>query len=281
MTERSFPFDVGPGKVYTAAEWRKMMRRVRGSGVRKGMLNQLAVTAGAGLQVLVASGQADVLGEFYENDASKALALEPADGTNPRLDLVVLQLDVRLPADQPTPAITTERVTGAPLPVPVLPGLTQTATIHQVPLYSVAVAAGASSVGAITDYRPWSGDQPRLFTATVTTTTTSTSYVDIASMDSGVFYSDGGDLEVRFSGTGSVNAAGGVINLGVALDAGTEVYLGDIQSDSVSQAVPFSAVHLFENVAAGWHRIRMRWKVVANTGSMTNSRRMVVRECRG
>lgn len=278
MAEQSYPFDLGAGATMTAAQWRAMARRWRGSGVNKGDQNGLAVTAGSGLQTLVASGSAVIRGEFYNNDASKPLAHTAADATFGRLDLVVLEMNL---TDLNNPAIVAKVVPGTPSGSPALPALTQSSTIYQIPLASVLVPALASSVSTITDYRSWAGYQPRVIDGAGGGTATTTSagvYVDMTTMDTGTFYSDGGDIEVRFSGTGFNSGAGGVNTIGVAIDAGGEVFLGQIQSDSANQAIPFAASHLFTSVAAGWHRIKMRWFVSAGTGSMNNSRRMVFTE---
>lgn len=276
MTESSYPFDLGQGSAISAAQWRVMARRWRGSGVNKGDQNGLAVAAGTGLQTTVASGSGFVLGHFYNNDASLPLAHSAADATFARLDLVVLELNL---TDLNAPAITAKVVTGTPSGSPSLPALTQSSTIYQIPLAQVAVAALATSVGTVTDYRPWAGYRPRIIDGVAggTATTSSTSYADMTTMDTGSFYSDGGDIEIRFSGTGSVNNAGGLINVGVAIDGGTEAYLGNVHSVSANQEEQFAASHLFTSVAAGWHRIKMRFKVGngAHTGSISNSRRMI------
>jgi hypothetical protein len=279
MTETSYPFDLGAGSAISATQWRAMARRWRGSGVNKGDQNGLAVAAGTGLQTTVASGSGFVIGHFYNNDASLPLAHSAADATFARLDLVVLELDL---TDLNAPAINAVVVTGTPSGSPALPSLTQSSTIYQIPLAQVAVAALATSVGTVTDLRPWAGTRPRITNGVSggTATTSSTTYVDMTTMDTGSFYSDGGDLLVRFSGAGFVNSAGGIMTIGVAIDAGTEVFLGQLQSDSASQTVQFSAVHLFESVAAGFHRVKMRWLVgnAAHTASMNNSRRLIVEE---
>lgn len=280
MTEVSYPFDVGAGAGWAnSAAYRAQARYYRGSGVNKGDQNGLAVAAGTGLQTTVASGSAFVRGAYYNNSASLPLAHAAADATFGRLDLVCLELDL---TDLNAPLVEAVVVTGTPAGSPSLPALTQSSTIYQIPLAQVAVAALATSVGTVTDLRSWAGSRPKITNGVGggTATTSSTSYADMTTMDTGSFYSDGGDLLVRFSGTGFVNTAGGIITVGVALDGAGEVFLGQLQSDGANQAVPFSAVHLYESVAAGFHRIKMRWLVGngAHTANMNNSRRMIVEE---
>lgn len=276
MAQTSFPFDVGAGAAISASQWRAMARRWRKSGVNKGDQNNLAVTAGSGMQVLVASGSGFVRGHYYDNSASLPLAIGAADATFGRLDLVCLELDL---SDLNAPLIEAMVVPGTPSGSPALPVLTQNSTIHQIPLYSVTVPALASSLSTFTDYRTYSGNQPRMITnAGATASTASASYVDILDMDTGNFYSDGGDLDVEFAGTTANTGAGGFAFFGIALDGGAEAYVGRAQSDSANQVIPFCSRYLFENVAAGFHRIKVRYLVNAGTQSVDNARRMFVTE---
>jgi hypothetical protein len=276
MTFTSYPFDVGAGAAITATQWRAMARRWRGSGVNKGDRNGLAVAAGAGLQTTVASGSGFVVGHYADNDASVTLSHTAADATFGRLDLVCLELDL---SDLNAPLIEPVVVTGTPSGSPVLPALTQTSTIYQIPLASVAVAALATSVGAIVDYRPWAGYQPRLVDGVGggTATTSSTTYVDMTTMDTGSIYTDGGDIEVFFGGSIWSNTGGGSIQIGIALDGGAEAYLGTINSSDANYAQQFSDRHLFTSVAAGFHRIKIRWLSGsgAHIANANNSRRMI------
>lgn len=276
MTFTSWPFEAGDGRTVGTTRWSAMARRFRGSGVNKGDRNGLAVAAGAGLQTTVASGSGHVLGHFASNDASVSLSHTAAHATFGRLDLVCLEMDL---SDLNAPLIEPVVVTGTPSGSPVLPTLTQTSTIYQIPLASVAVAALATSVGAITDYRPWAGYRPRIVDGTAggTATTTSTSYVDVTTMDTGSVYTDGGDIDLTFSGTIWSSAIGGTVQIGVALDGGAEAYLGTITSATVNQTLQFSARHLFTGVTAGFHRVKVRFASgnVAHTASVNNSRRLI------
>lgn len=279
MAETSYPFDVGAGAGWAnSAAYRAQARFYRVSGVNKGDQNGLAVAAGTGLQTTVASGSGFVRGAYYNNSASKPLPHAAADATFGRLDLVVLRLNL---TDLNDPEVTAEVVPGSPSGSPSLPDPTRSSTIYEIPLASVAVAALATSVGTVTDLRPWAGNRPKMIDGAGggTATTTATSYADMTTMDTGSFYTDGGDLLVSFSGTGFASSASGVITIGIALDGGGEAFVGQIQSDGANQAIPFSARHLFTSVSAGFHRIKMRWFVGgAYTGSMNNSRRMIVEE---
>lgn len=275
MAFTSYPFDVGAGSAITATQWRAMARRWRGSGVNKDDRNGLSVAAGAGLQTTIASGSGFVQGHYVDNDASVTLSHSAADATFGRLDLVCLEMDL---SDLNAPLIEPVVVTGTPSGSPVLPSLTQTSTIYQIPLASVAVAALATSVGTITDYRPWAGYRPRIVDGAAggTATTSSTSYADMTTMDTDSFYSDGGDIEVTFTGSVWSNTGGGSIQIGIAIDGGSEAYLGSINTATANYAQQFSSRHLFTSVSAGWHRIKVRWlSSSGHTANCNNSRRML------
>lgn len=103
------------------------------------------VTAGTGLRVLVSTGEiknsstgAYVVGAA--DPGSGGLALTTADGTNPRIDLVVW--------DGTSGALS--KVDGVAAAVPVAPAV----PAGKVPLATVAVATSATAPGTITDIRP-------------------------------------------------------------------------------------------------------------------------------
>ena len=151
MAQSSFPFEnVDTSETQFSQMFRNFAAGVNGtpSGT------ELKVTAGTGLQVNVAAGQAMVRGHYYISTASEALTIGAADPTNPRIDSIVLTLD-------PTAnSITLAVVAGTPASSPVAPTLTQTdAGTYQYQLATVAVAAAAGSVGTITDTRNFFGSR--------------------------------------------------------------------------------------------------------------------------
>jgi hypothetical protein len=122
------------------------------TGYFAGSGGELAVTASspADMNINVATGEAWIQGYYYKNTASKVLAVTAADGSNPRIDRVVLELDLvtnRL--------INLKMLDGTPAASPVAPTLTQSGTTYQITLAQVYVAAGATSLatGTITDER--------------------------------------------------------------------------------------------------------------------------------
>jgi len=151
MAQSSFPFEnIDTSETQFSQMFRNFASGVNGSPAG----TELKVTAGTGLVVAVAAGQAMVRGHYYISTASENLTIAAADPTNPRIDSVVLTLD-------PTAnSIVLAVVTGTPASSPVAPTLTQTdAGVYQYQLATVAVAAGAGSVGTITDTRNFFGSR--------------------------------------------------------------------------------------------------------------------------
>lgn len=156
MAETYFPFDAGPGAGVTEAQWMKMAALWRGDGVIFGLLNHCAVSGnGSGMHVFVATGVAWHHGFYYENTASITLPVAAADAQD-RIDRVVLRLDTT------ANTITAKVIKGVAAGSPVEPALSAGPTLFDIPLASVAVAAGAVNidVGDVTDERSWSRSGP-------------------------------------------------------------------------------------------------------------------------
>lgn len=143
MAENSYPFY---GHETSEAEYSKLMGLVASDGVASG----LALTAGAGMNVSVASGSALVRGRFYENTAAKNVAVSAAPGSGTRKDAIVLR------ADLTAKTIIVVAKDGSTAGGGTLPALTQDATTWEVLIGEVVVAAGTVSLtgGMITTRRP-------------------------------------------------------------------------------------------------------------------------------
>ena len=167
MAEESFPFqELAEGdRTVSAAMFAKHFGLIRSRGVARDVDGALAVgpSSPAAMSVDVAPGAAFVgLTELraYRNTLARTLALAAADPTNPRHDLVVLDLDTATtPTD--TRRVAALVVTGTPAGSPADPALTQTETHYQLPLARVVVPAAAATIGAgdLTDLRAYSSPQ--------------------------------------------------------------------------------------------------------------------------
>ena len=152
MAQSSWPFENIDTSETQFSQWARNI----GEGVKTGALNELEVFADStGMQVKVRSGQALVRGHYYQNTAELALALEAADLTNPRVDIVVVELD---PSAN---SIVLDVITGTPEAVPSPEPVVQTdAGIYQIKLAEIAVAAGVFNItaGNVTDTRGYIED---------------------------------------------------------------------------------------------------------------------------
>ena len=151
MTQSSYPFE---NVDTTETQFSQFFRNLGAGVVGSPSGTELKVTAGTGLAVSVALGQAMVRGHFYNSTAAEAISLTAANGTNPRIDAIVLTLD-------PTAnSIVLAKVDGTPAGSPVAPTLTQTdAGVYQYLLATVLVPAAATVPSTITDSRGFLGSR--------------------------------------------------------------------------------------------------------------------------
>lgn len=131
---------------------------VRPDGTGTNGVGGLNITAGVGMQVLVAAGQAAIQGTesavqgayLVSSDSQVALALAAADATNPRNDLVVAKVQDAAYSGA-TNSWSLAVVTGTPAATPADPATPANAIV----LARVRVNAGATSPSTITDLRPF------------------------------------------------------------------------------------------------------------------------------
>lgn len=138
-------------RLYSAADWAAYFKAFIGNGVIPLPSDQLLVSAGTGtgLSLSVAAGKAFINGYFYENTDAKALTCSTADGTNPRIDRVVVRYS------RASREMYLAVLTGVAAASPVPPALSRTADTWELCLADVAVARGATALSNvdITDTR--------------------------------------------------------------------------------------------------------------------------------
>ena len=115
-------------------------------GVFQHVDNGLAVSAGTGLTVNVASGRAIIQGHWVKNDAALTLSIDAASATYARIDAVV----IRYSASNRNIQIVVK--TGTPAASPSAPSMTRAGGVYELCLAYVNVAANATSV-TVTDKR--------------------------------------------------------------------------------------------------------------------------------
>lgn len=156
MTITYFPFGAGAGSTVDEAQWSAMAQWFRETGVVTNQLNEFEVYGDAtGMQVKVKSGIALVVGHYIKNDAEVIKTIATADGSNPRIDRVVLQVD------WVNNDITIDVLTGTPAGSPVAPSLTQNTSVWEISLARVYVGTGVSTINStdVTDERVFSQPQ--------------------------------------------------------------------------------------------------------------------------
>ena len=154
MAESYRFFDaVASDRQYTSADFAAVLVRFLRDGYIPGVGNELAVsaTSPATMAVNVAAGEAMLQGRWYKNDAAKTINIATADSSNPRIDRIVLKLDLNPAARSITAVVKTGTATASPT----APALTQTTTVWELPLARVFVGAGVGTIAAdkITDER--------------------------------------------------------------------------------------------------------------------------------
>ena len=151
MAETSFPWE---NIDTTETQYSQLFRQLNNGVNGTPATDECKVIPGfAGLTVDVEPGEAMVQGHYYINTVAKTLTLDTADGSNDRIDTIVLELD------DVANEIVAKVVTGTPAASPVPPTLTQTLPygVFEFPLADVLVPAAAGVPGAITDRREFMG----------------------------------------------------------------------------------------------------------------------------
>ena len=145
------PFDAGAGSAVAESGWRSMAQHwippgplVSGAGI----LDALKPTAGAGLQVLVALGEAWVKGHWASWTGQSALTVASNSSGSTRVDAIVIR------ADFVNNRLELDLVAGTPGAG--IPALTQSSSVWEILIGSSTLVSGGSSV-TVADLRKLSG----------------------------------------------------------------------------------------------------------------------------
>ena len=149
MAQSSWPFENIDTSETQFSQWARNI----GEGVKTGALNELEPFADStGMRVKVKSGQALIRGHYYQSSAEEVIAVTEADPSNPRIDILILELD---PSAN---SITLKVTAGVPAPVPVAPTIVQTdGGVYQVKLAEILVGTLVTTIAAedVTDTRSY------------------------------------------------------------------------------------------------------------------------------
>lgn len=151
----------GVDQSITEPKWARLMQ-VLGRGAWQEIVapsgSQFAPSVGTGTRLIqVAAGDAVVAGVLVESTASTSVVLDANNGSNPRIDTVVLQVDWSGTATVGGASIIAVKGVNAAAPVP--PSLTANraaGTLWQMPIAQVTVQAGVGQIAAadLQDVRP-------------------------------------------------------------------------------------------------------------------------------
>lgn len=147
------PFDAGAGSAVAESGWRSMAKHWLASGPLvsgAGGLDALKPTAGAGLQVLVALGEAWVQGHWASWTGQSTLTPGANSSGSTRVDAIVIR------ADFVDNNVELDLVAGTPGAG--LPALTQSSSIWEILIGSSTLVSGGSSV-TVADLRKLAGER--------------------------------------------------------------------------------------------------------------------------
>ncbi len=136
-------------RVYNAVDFAAYFGRLVSNGVFYMTATNLQVAPANGLAVSVAAGSAWINGYRYENTDDLNIPLTTANGSNPRIDRIVVRFS------QISRSIQIAVVDGTPATTPVPPVLTRTSDIYELGIADVLVPTAATSIDTnnITDTR--------------------------------------------------------------------------------------------------------------------------------
>ena len=130
---------VNGDRKYNADQMSEYFEGIINEGVCQHIGGGLAVTAGTGLSVVVATGKAFIGQKWLKNDAALTLTISAASESYSRIDAVVIRKNNAVRSCQIAVKV------GTPAASPVAPTMTRDSTTYEMALAYVTVGAGASS----------------------------------------------------------------------------------------------------------------------------------------
>jgi hypothetical protein len=136
-------------RIYAAVDFAEYFGNLVSNGIFYWSADNLKVIPNVGMVVAVSAGGAFINGYNYRNTAIFDLQISASDSANPRIDRVVLRLDMS------AREIILAVLTGSPSASPSAPNLTRNDNMWELGLATVFVGANASEITAenITDTR--------------------------------------------------------------------------------------------------------------------------------
>jgi hypothetical protein len=149
MEKSGFFNSSGGDRIYDAVDFAAYFGSLVTNGIFYKVSTNLQVSPGSGLGISVVAGSAWINGYRYENSDALNIPLTTANGSNPRIDRVVVRLSMI------SRSIQLAVVDGTPAATPSAPALTRTSDVYELGIADVLIPAAATSVASnnITDTR--------------------------------------------------------------------------------------------------------------------------------
>lgn len=211
-------------RAYSADVLARILTKYFRNGVFTGVSTSMQVVAATGMSVTVKAGDALINGHHYYAETDTAMNVDAADASLPRIDTVVLRLN--LAVNVLSIALYINKGTAASSPS--APALTRIAGIWEVGLADLLIPAASTSIpqSRITDTR-LDSTKCGVVASIIGDTNTSTYYAQIAA-DLAEFKADReADFDAWFAvvvSTLGENEAGNLLNMINALDADVVKY---------------------------------------------------------
>lgn len=130
----------GGDRLYSAVDFASYFGNLVSNGIFYRDVNNLKVSTNGGMNISVAVGSAFINGYNYQLTEPLILNIATASGTNPRIDRVVVRLDMS------ARAINLVVKTGTATANPTAPELTRTADIYELGIADIFVQSGAVAI---------------------------------------------------------------------------------------------------------------------------------------
>lgn len=138
MEKYSFFNDVDNDRVYYAEDFARHLAQYFTNGVFNN--GCLVLANNENMSINVSSGSANINGYRYDNDSTKVLTIDNADGVLNRIDNIVIRLDLT------NRTITSQVVKGTFADNPTAPALVRTSTTYDLRIAKINIPAGTTTI---------------------------------------------------------------------------------------------------------------------------------------
>ena len=146
---RFFNSTASDRRQYSASDFAEFIRTFYSNGVMNGGANLQVTKPQTGLAAMVSAGMAMIQGYWYSNTEPLTLQITAANASYPRIDRVVLRLDLTAEVR----SISLHILEGTPAETPQPPELTRNENIFELSLARVTIPANATAVASVIDER--------------------------------------------------------------------------------------------------------------------------------